>query len=361
MSFEDAGHRSSKRTIAAGPQRCNAAALNGCFGVSADRFAIEILLFDGFYLSELAAVSEAARCLGALMRRSAPCLRILTPDGARVHCECGSVAVRGKTPALDRAAGLFVIAGGGAKAQQAAGLAVLAHRAQAAGRYLVVLSDAVGVLVRRGFFGCTQVVMPWDDPLPETDPTVEGVRKDNIYRIGDRVSTCAGRMATLDLMITLLSDTFGPTVRTLLSDRLKHGQVRSSRAFQRQCARDRFGIESPKLLQAVQIMEQTVAKPVSMRAIAGRLSVSVRHLERLFKRELHRPPHEFYMRMRLRKARWLVENTGLPLTDVAMCCGFSGLPVFTRAFIRYVGERPSALRRRLAERRSAHPFLSFAD
>ena len=83
----------------------------------------------------------------------------------------------------------------------------------------------------------------------------------------------------------------------------------------------------------------------SPRAELARIAgVSVRQLERLFRRHLGHGIHRQYSSMRLERARQLLRETTLPVLDVAIATGFSSSSQFARAYKRTFGEPPSRTR-----------------
>ena len=48
---------------------------------------------------------------------------------------------------------------------------------------------------------------------------------------------------------------------------------------------------------------------------------------------------------RLRRAQQMIRETRLPLTEIALACGYSDLPHMDRAFRLELGSSPGALRR----------------
>jgi len=93
----------------------------------------------------------------------------------------------------------------------------------------------------------------------------------------------------------------------------------------------------------------------SVEEVAGRLSIHRRTLNRRL-RARGTSLHDLIEETRFEIARQLVENTRLPLTDIAMALGYADASAFTRAFRRWAGRTPSAWRREqrpsLPQRRS---------
>lgn len=99
-------------------------------------------------------------------------------------------------------------------------------------------------------------------------------------------------------------------------------------------------------------VEQAVAQQLSrgevrMEAVARTLRLSERTLQRRLKEE-NTSLRERVEAVRLRRARELVLEGALPLSEVAWRLGFSQFTAFARAYKRWTGESPGAARERLA-------------
>ena len=132
-----------------------------------------------------------------------------------------------------------------------------------------------------------------------------------------------------------------------MAERLKLGEIRSERAFQQFRIQDRYGIENPIVVAAIEIMEREIEDPLSISEIAGTVGISTRQLERLFKRNLNCTPLSFYHRIRMKIARWMLENSGRSIIDIAISCGYPNVSSFGKAFRALYGFPPSRIRRSL--------------
>ncbi len=81
-------------------------------------------------------------------------------------------------------------------------------------------------------------------------------------------------------------------------------------------------------------------------ALADRLGVGGRHLRRLFSRHVGASPLAVANTRRVHFARKLLEETPLPVSEVAFAAGFSSIRRFNEAVLKTFRKPPTALRRR---------------
>ena len=68
------------------------------------------------------------------------------------------------------------------------------------------------------------------------------------------------------------------------------------------------------------------------------------YLNQLFIRYTGKPLHQYLQELRLKKAVTLLQETDLPVSDVALSVGFKDLPHFSRYFKQKIGHTPSYFR-----------------
>jgi AraC family transcriptional regulator of adaptative response / DNA-3-methyladenine glycosylase II len=90
-------------------------------------------------------------------------------------------------------------------------------------------------------------------------------------------------------------------------------------------------------------------------ALADRLGVGERQLRRLFRQHLGASPMSVAQTRRMHLAKQLLQETRLPMAEVALASGFGSIRRFNETFQALFGRPPSALRREGAEARSAWP------
>ena len=88
-----------------------------------------------------------------------------------------------------------------------------------------------------------------------------------------------------------------------------------------------------------------VGAAVRMPQLAGRLGVTERHLRRVFAQAHGVSPIDYLTTQRLLQAKQLLTDTDLPVTEVALACGFESLRRFNAVFAEQVRLKPTELRR----------------
>lgn len=84
-----------------------------------------------------------------------------------------------------------------------------------------------------------------------------------------------------------------------------------------------------------------LAQPLSLQALSEASGFSPFHFHRIFKAIVGQTPNHFVKRLRLERALYLMAHAPrLPLTDVALQCGFSSSSDFSRSFKQHFGQAP---------------------
>ena len=83
----------------------------------------------------------------------------------------------------------------------------------------------------------------------------------------------------------------------------------------------------------------------NVEALATRLGVTSRHLRRLFTRHLGASPLAVAHTQRLHFAKQLIDQTRLPMQDIAVAAGYGSVRRFNDSFARTYGRAPRELRR----------------
>jgi len=98
--------------------------------------------------------------------------------------------------------------------------------------------------------------------------------------------------------------------------------------------------------QARRFIDENLAEPLSLSAIAAAAGVVPAHLSRLFRARLQTTPMAYVWARRVEAGDELLASTGLPVGVIAERCGFQTSFHFSRRVRRATGLSPTQLRRR---------------
>ncbi len=178
----------------------------------------------------------------------------------------------------------------------------------------------------------------WQDDFGERFPKV--IATSHLFDWDrDRLTACGG-LAVLDLMLAMLARDHGAELAGAISEELVVERIREGSERQRIPLQNRLGSSHPKLTQAVQLMEANIEEPLTTDEIAQHVCVSRRQLERIFKQYLNRVPSQYYLELRLNKARQLLMQTSKSIIQIGLSCGFSSGPHFSSAYRNFFGATP---------------------
>lgn len=95
-----------------------------------------------------------------------------------------------------------------------------------------------------------------------------------------------------------------------------------------------------------------LSQDLTLEALAEQVGFSPYHFARLFRRTTGESPHQFVLRQRIEKAKYLLRETSAPMAQVALESGFANQSHLTHSFKRYVGlsPRPYRLKSRIDAR-----------
>jgi transcriptional regulator GlxA family with amidase domain len=148
-------------------------------------------------------------------------------------------------------------------------------------------------------------------------------------------------------MLNLVASIHGHQLVQQISEQFTCDRVRTEKDAQRAPLKYLIGASQPRLVEAVTLMETNIEEPLTLDEIAAYVGISRRQLERLFNRYLHCAPSRYYLELRLSRARLLLLQTSIPVIDVAISCGFSTAPHFSKCYSDLYGKPPSSERRAL--------------
>jgi AraC family transcriptional regulator len=99
------------------------------------------------------------------------------------------------------------------------------------------------------------------------------------------------------------------------------------------------------MTRVLDYIEATIDGTLTLDAMAEVARMNPFYFARAFRRRFGVPPHRFVLQRRIERAKRLLSETGMPLVEIALACGFASQSHFTAAFHRQVGVTPRAYRK----------------
>jgi AraC-like DNA-binding protein len=128
-------------------------------------------------------------------------------------------------------------------------------------------------------------------------------------------------------------------------DALRDGLQRDNLALREQTAPARGGLSPWELRRVKALMTENLAGPVPLKQLAHVCALSERHFTRSFRQSTGVSPHRWLLLRRVDRAKEMLPNAALSLSDVALACGFGDQSHFSRTFSAAVGLSPGLWRR----------------
>jgi transcriptional regulator GlxA family with amidase domain len=174
------------------------------------------------------------------------------------------------------------------------------------------------------------------------------VDADVLYVDADPVFTSAGSAAGLDACLYLLRKEFGAQVAGAVARRMvvpPHRDGGQAQFVRAQVA----DVEADTVAPVLDWLVGHLDEDLSVDALARRVHMSPRTFARRFREETGTTPHQWLSHQRVLLAERLLEETGLPIEEVARRSGFGTAATLRQSFSRVRGTSPAAYRRTFAD------------
>lgn len=153
--------------------------------------------------------------------------------------------------------------------------------------------------------------------------------------------TCSGGIASADMGLHVIRAIAGDALANAAARYIFHPQLRMPGTSQNPASGEPLGSHVPKSIrQAIVVMEQHLEEVLPIPDIAEEVDLSHRQLNRLFMRYVGKTPAIYYRDIRLDRARGLVTQTDMPMSEIAIASGFSSQVHFSRAYREKFGMPP---------------------
>ncbi|MBX3570172.1 MAG: GlxA family transcriptional regulator [Rhizobiaceae bacterium] len=308
-------------------------------------FLALVILTPDFSMMSLSSLIEPMRGANRVAGSRLFEWRLLSAAGGPVVASNGIAVETAPVPGVDRDSDLVVLCGGQEdETYTDRRIREFLRYLQRRDAMIGSVSTASFMLAEAGLLDGRRCTTHWDyvESLGERYPHLDVCN--DIFVFDRRVFTCGGGVAAMDAMLEIIRGLRGAEFANRVSENFVYGSLRSHDENQRMSLRSRLGVPHTTLIDAVALMESHTETPLRTPALARRLGVSPRQLERLFEAWLGTAPAQYYIRVRLDRARALLRHSSMSVFEVGVACGFTSASHFSRSYRRRFNCAPSSER-----------------
>lgn len=271
---------------------------------------------------------------------------LVSPDGAAVTTSSGlTIAVDSALGALAPPDMLFVVAGYDYRRLTSRVLKGELRRFARSGCILAGLDTGSYLLAAAGLLNGQRATIHWQELEAFAEEFLEVEVVPDRYIMDKKRITAGGATTTLDLMLRIIARDYGEAQALDVAGVLIYDQHLTAQDPQTGLALRGAGRLTPKLVETIALMQDTIENPLPLGQLARKVGTSQRELQRLFRRQLQTTPHRYYLHLRLSVARGLLTETAMGLSEIAARSGFSSAATLSHAYVRHFGQAPAVSRR----------------
>lgn len=123
------------------------------------------------------------------------------------------------------------------------------------------------------------------------------------------------------------------------------------------------GLSPSQFRRVIAFINERISRTVTLSELAREAGLSAAYFSQRFKSSTGTSPHQYLLRLRICKAKKLLEESESPVIDIAAECGFQTQQHFARIFRRLTMRTPTEYRRQsqLSVLVSAYAELSYVN
>ena len=308
---------------------------------NSDTQKIGFFLIDEFSMIAFASAIEPLRAANRLYGKKLYSWRLISEDGGSVLCSNG-VKIDTHLSLNDPLDfNIFFLCGGlDIKNKSNKKLFSCLRKLSRNGVKIGAICTATYLLAKASLLKDRKCTIHWENSLSIHEEFPDLKITNNLFEVDKDRFTCSGGTAALDMILHLIAISYGASLSKKVSDLLIHNNIRQSNESQRMDLRSRLGVSHPKLISTVEKMENNLEEPLSQVELSKIANLSMRQLERLFKKYLFATPTKFYLNLRLVKSRQLLLQTSMSVLSIALASGFVSASHFSKCYKAYFGRSP---------------------
>lgn len=303
--------------------------------------SISVVILDGFSLYEFAAIADIFAKTNQVCSGVKFDVRVLSVTGREVMSSIGAL-VRPDGAVRDSisASNVFILKGAEPVETVSPDLFPWLRLQNLLGSFIFGIGDGAECIAKAGFLHGGTLAAHWSarDAWQELYSAISF--SDSVYAKSGRVYSCAGYETCIDLLVRCVASVAGADIGRHMADTLNVARVRSWAERQGHGTLGRRQTGNRTLKRALHWIHSNPADTLELQDIAVSCNVSLRQLQRLFKRYVGLTVCQYNAVTRLSRARQLLARTGMSVTDVAIATGFRSLSHFSSRYRKCFGAPP---------------------
>jgi transcriptional regulator GlxA family with amidase domain len=166
---------------------------------------------------------------------------------------------------------------------------------------------------------------------------------DKIFIADGQIWTSAGMSAAVDLAVGMIESDHGADLaRTVAGGLVMHHRRAGGQS--QHSALLTLDAKSDRIQTALTYAKRNLRMPLDIEDLARAACLSPRQFTRVFRSETGMSPARAVEALRLEAAKLMLEQSRLPVEDIAREAGFGNRERMRRAFIRVYGDAPQSIR-----------------
>ena len=303
---------------------------------------VDIILSDGFVMTELSGVVDVLRLANRVVDKKMFTFRYVSPEAGIVKSSADTwlnASALSNNPDAD----IAVFLGNSDLNFTSREIEKAVHKYRYTNAKVVLLAEAAAIYISAnsddGFGHTTH----WENRLLLEE-------RSGLYDIApslavstDKIVTCAGLVSTYYIMLQIVAGYLSNAKLLTISSILLLDKVRSFETRQPGAMDALSAGKDSHIDQAIKMMQSNIEEPLKTTELAKVLGQTTRSLERQFLRHLGRSPGRFYRELRLIRAQNFLVNTDMSILEIAAACGFGSN--FGKIYKAYYGKTPRETRK----------------
>ncbi|MFW8635925.1 GlxA family transcriptional regulator [Cribrihabitans pelagius] len=306
-------------------------------------WSIDILICEGFVLTEISALLEVFRIANRVLAQPPFRWTVRSAAGGRIGCRAG-LSIESETYVSRPDADFAFVLGNSDPAHPGLSCARVIQSYTSRGAKVFLLAEAAARYISEQGSGAGRRTTHWENSALLRERLGLADAAHALACEDGPIVTCAGMGATTDIALALVGQLTSAAAQMTVANILLHEQVRDYGSLQPFAGAKPTITGDSELDHCIRIMQANIEEPVPIRGIVAALGISNRSLERKFKTYLATTPNGFYREMRLSRANNLLLNTTMSVREIGLACGFPN--GFSSLYKGFFGITPFTLRKR---------------